>query len=202
MRPVSPPPGTVSSGPRASRVSRAGRRRTRAERADRSNQEDFVTDPYQPQPGYGPQYGAPGTGPGNPGGYGQSGPYGAGQPGPYGPGGYSQPYGQPADPYAQPYAPGPGYPPAPYGMDPEAPYGRNMYGEPFSDKSKLTAGLLQLFVGGLGIGRFYLGYTGIGVAQLLVTLFTCGLGGIWPFIDAILILTGKVRDPYNRPLQE
>ncbi|MFF0498000.1 TM2 domain-containing protein [Nocardia aobensis] len=159
-----------------------------------------MTDPYQPQPGYGPQYGAPGTGPGNPGGYGPSGPYGTG--GESGPYGYSQPYGQPVDPYAQPYAPAPGYPPAPYGMDPEAPYGRNMYGEPFSDKSKLTAGLLQLFVGGLGIGRFYLGYTGIGVAQLLVTLFTCGLGGIWPFIDAIMILTGKVRDPYNRPLQE
>lgn len=159
-----------------------------------------MTDPYQPHPG--PQYGAPGTGPG-----------GYGQPGPYTQPGYSrpQPYGPPADPYAQPY-PG-GYPPSapgpygmnapgPYGADPEAPYGRNMYGEPLSDKSQLTAGLLELFLGGLGVGRFYLGYTGIGIAQLLVTLFTCGLGGIWPFIDAILILTGKVRDPYNRPLQE
>ena len=145
-----------------------------------------MTDPYQPQPGYGPQYGAPGTGPGAP----------------YGQPGYGRPYGQPADPYAQPYGQPPGYPPAGYGMDPEAPYGRNMYGEPLSDKSKLTAGLLQLFVGGLGVGRFYLGYSGIGVAQLLVTLFTCGLGGIWPLIDAIMILTGKVRDPYNRPLQE
>ena len=151
-----------------------------------------MTDPYRPQPGYGPQYGAPGTGPGAP--YGQPG---------YGQSAYGQPpYGAPADPYAQPYGQPPGYPPAPYGMDLEAPYGRNMYGEPLSDKSKLTAGLLQLFIGGFGVGRFYLGYTGIGVAQLLVTIFTCGLGGIWPFIDAIMILTGKVRDPYNRPLQE
>lgn len=159
-----------------------------------------MTDPYQSQPGQpqpGPQYGVPGTGPG-----------GYGGPGPYGQPGYQQPYGQPADPYAQPYyggyAPGPygGNVAGPYGADPEAPYGRNMYGEPLSDKSQLTAGLLELFLGGLGVGRFYLGYTGIGIAQLLVTLFTCGLGGIWPFIDAILILTGKVRDPYNRPLQE
>lgn len=59
-------------------------------------------------------------------------------------------------------------------------------------KSKLVAGLLQLFVGGFGVGRFYLGYTSIGVAQLLVTILTCGLGAIWPFIDGILILSGQV----------
>lgn len=59
-------------------------------------------------------------------------------------------------------------------------------------KSRLVAGILQLFLGGFGVGRFYLGYTSIGVAQLLVTWLTCGLGGIWPFIDAILILSGQV----------
>lgn len=59
-------------------------------------------------------------------------------------------------------------------------------------KSKLVAGLLQLFLGSFGVGRFYLGYTSIGVAQLLVSLLTCGLGAIWPFIDAILILSGQV----------
>lgn len=103
----------------------------------------------------------------------------------------------------------PGYPPpAPPGAyyDPLAPYGRHpMTGEPYSDKSKVIAGLLQLLglFGILGIGRFYLGYTGLGVAQLLVGLFTCGIGAvIWGIVDAILLLTDKVRDPQGRPLRD
>jgi hypothetical protein len=60
---------------------------------------------------------------------------------------------------------------SPAGYDPAAPYGRHpITGEPYSDKQKIVAGLLQLFAGGFGAGRFYLGHNGIGVAQLL----TCG----------------------------
>lgn len=55
-------------------------------------------------------------------------------------------------------------------------------------KSKLVAGILQI-IPGLGIGRFYAGYTGIGIAQLLLTLFF-GVGSIWCLVDGILILTG------------
>ena len=70
-------------------------------------------------------------------------------------------------------------------------------------KSKMVAGLLQLFLGTFGVGRFYLGYTGIGIAQILVTWLTCGLGAIWPFIDAILILTGSVKEDANgNPLKD
>lgn len=58
----------------------------------------------------------------------------------------------------------------------------------YSSKSRIACGLLQLFFGGLGIGRFYSGHTGIAVAQLLLTMFTCGFAGIWGFIDGILIL--------------
>jgi TM2 domain-containing membrane protein YozV len=77
------------------------------------------------------------------------------------------------------------------------------YGRPLSDKSKLVAGLLQLFLGSLGVGRFYLGYTGIGFAQLAITIFTLGFAGwIWPLIDAILILTGKVADAQGRALRD
>ena len=90
--------------------------------------------------------------------------------------------------------------------DPAAPYGRHpLTGEPFSDKSKVIAGLLQLLglFGLVGIGRIYLGYTGLGVAQLIVGLVTCGLGAIvWGIIDAILLLTDKVRDPQGRPLRD
>ncbi len=92
-------------------------------------------------------------------------------------------------------------PPMPpgYGADPMAPYGRHpISGEPMSDKSKLAAGMLQLFVGGLGAGRFYLGHNGIAIAQL----FTCGGLGIWALIDGILILMGNVRDGHGRPLRD
>ena len=67
-----------------------------------------------------------------------------------------------------------------------------------SDKSKLVAGLLGLFLGVYGVHRFYLGYPGIGIAML----FTLGGCGIWSLIDSILILTGAVRDPYGRPLRD
>jgi TM2 domain-containing membrane protein YozV len=77
-------------------------------------------------------------------------------------------------------------------------------GQPYSDKSKTTAGLLQLLslVGIGGIGRFYIGDIGVGVAQLLVGWLTCGVGLIWPIIDAVLILTDKVNDPQGRPLRD
>lgn len=82
-------------------------------------------------------------------------------------------------------------------------YGADAYGRPLSDKSKLVAGLLQLFLGGFGVGRFYLGYAGIGVAQLAITIFTLGIAGwIWPLIDAILILMGKVPDARGRTLRD
>ncbi|MET8878648.1 TM2 domain-containing protein [Nocardia sp. NPDC004604] len=181
-----------------------------------------MTDPYQNQPGFGgPQYGPPGTGPdlnkqpevprqpqypSDP--YNQQPQYGQ-QPPQYGqqPPQYGQQppqYGQP-DPYGQ--QPG-GYPSAPYPgggynpNDPEAPYGRDPFGVPFSDKQKLTAGLLQIFLGGFGIGRFYTGHTGIAIAQIAVTWLTCGIGGIWPLIDGIMMLTGKVPDSLGRPLRD
>ncbi|BBX44370.1 TM2 domain-containing protein [Mycobacterium cookii] len=82
-------------------------------------------------------------------------------------------------------------------------HGVDASGRPLSDKSKLVAGLLQLFLGGIGIGRFYLGYIGIGFAQLAITVFTLGLAGwIWPLIDAILILTGKMPDAQGRTLRD
>lgn len=115
--------------------------------------------------------------------------------------GFQQPY----PPAQGQYGPPPGSYPPPYG-DPMAPYGRHpLTGEPYSDKSKLVAGLLQLIgiFGVVGIGRMYLGYTGLGIAQLVVGLLTCGIGAvIWGIIDAILLLTDKVRDPEGRPLRD
>ena len=70
-------------------------------------------------------------------------------------------------------------------------------------KSKLAAGLLGIFVGELGIHRFYLGYIGIGIIQIVVTLITFGIGGLWGFIEGILILAGTInKDAQGRPLRE
>lgn len=55
-------------------------------------------------------------------------------------------------------------------------------------KSKTTALILSILVGGLGIDRFYLGYTGLGVLKLL----TGGCFGILYIIDIINIATGKL----------
>lgn len=55
-------------------------------------------------------------------------------------------------------------------------------------KSKTTALILSVLVGGLGVDRFYLGYTGIGVLKLL----TAGCFGILYIIDIVNIATGKL----------
>ena len=77
-----------------------------------------------------------------------------------------------------------------------------MTGEPYSDKSKLTGGLLGILLGPFGAGRFYLNQPGIAVAQIAVTWLTCGIGGIWPIIDGIMMLTGNIRDEHGRPLRD
>jgi TM2 domain-containing membrane protein YozV len=71
----------------------------------------------------------------------------------------------------------------------DAPYGYDQQGRPYSDKSKTIAGILQILLGCLGAGRFYVGSIGIGVAQLL----TCGGLGIWALIDGIMFLVGNDR---------
>ncbi|MBX3197211.1 MAG: TM2 domain-containing protein [Labilithrix sp.] len=138
-----------------------------------------------------------------PGGYG--GPPGGPPPGGYGapPGGGG--YGAPPPGYGAPPPPGmPGMggpmggamaPHAPYGIDPVS-------GMPFSDKSKMVAGLLQIFVGTFGVGRFYTGHTGIAIAQIAVSWLTCGIGAIWPLIDGVMMLMGKVPDAQGRPLRD
>lgn len=65
------------------------------------------------------------------------------------------------------------------------------------EKSQLVALLLVIFVGIIGIHRFYLGYIGIGIIQLL----TLGGCGIWALIDLIRIITGDLK-PKNGSYSE
>lgn len=70
-------------------------------------------------------------------------------------------------------------------------------------KSRLTAGLLGIFLGGFGIHNFYLGYTTKAVIQLILTLVSCGIGSIWGLIEGILILCGKINvDGKGIPLKD
>ncbi len=77
-------------------------------------------------------------------------------------------------------------------------------------KSKIAAGLLGIFLGGLGIHNFYLGYTGKAVVQLVLLLLgfvtfgiTSIIAGIWGFVEGILILTGSINvDAAGKPLKD
>jgi hypothetical protein len=68
--------------------------------------------------------------------------------------------------------------------------------KPAGRKEWTVALLLSIFLGGLGVDRFYLGYIGLGVLKLI----TGGGFGIWWLIDLILIATGKLRDSEGREL--
>ena len=64
-------------------------------------------------------------------------------------------------------------------------------------KSRVIAGILGIFLGGWGVHNFYLGYTEKGVIQIFVSLFTCGLGALWGFIEGVLILVGNINEDAN-----
>lgn len=81
-------------------------------------------------------------------------------------------------------------------------------------RSAAVAGLLQLFLGTFGLGRFYIGTTGVAAVQLVLGLmglfFTifCFFGvvilvplWIWTFVEAILMFARQIPDSYGRQLQ-
>lgn len=76
-----------------------------------------------------------------------------------------------------------------------------------SDKSKMVAGLLGIFLGCFGVHNFYLGYTSKAVIQLVISvvgllLSCCTLGlsvflmlipAIWGLVEGIMLLTGSIK---------
>jgi TM2 domain-containing membrane protein YozV len=173
--------------------------------------------PYAP-PYSGEQSGYPGSDDTSRPAYGQS-PYAPSQQGPFPQGQYQQgpfPQGQyqqgplPQGQYQQGPLPQGQYQQAPYA---QAPYGQGGYnqgpfGQPYApQKSRVVAGILGILLGSLGIHRFYLGCTTIGIIQILMStvgaLFTFGLSaiaaGIWGLIEGIMILVGS--EPFRRDAQ-
>ena len=121
-------------------------------------------------------------------------------------------YGQSfQDPYYEPQAP---YGQQPMYQQPQVPYGQQpMYQQPpiinnvqvqsnsgytslVSVKSKTIALVLAIFLGYLGIHRFYVGKPVSGV----VYFFTAGVFGLGWIIDIILILAGSFRDGMGFPI--
>jgi len=72
----------------------------------------------------------------------------------------------------------------------------------YSEKSRVAAGVLGIILGGIGVHRFYLGFIGIGILQIVVTVFTLGFGSLWGFIEGIIIIAGAgFRDSSGKPLK-
>ena len=75
-------------------------------------------------------------------------------------------------------------------------------------KSKLLAIFLSLFLGTMGIHRFYLGYIKIGIVQFILCVLGFFSGGItwiitevWSFIEFILIFINKIKDSNGNELE-
>ncbi len=65
-------------------------------------------------------------------------------------------------------------------------------------EKKTPAGILGILLGGLGIHKFYLGYTKEGAIMLVVGLITCGsISGIIGLIEGIIYLTKSDEDFVN-----
>lgn len=59
---------------------------------------------------------------------------------------------------------------------------------------KLVAGICGIVIGWAGVHKFILGYTTEGIIQLVISLVTCGAGGIIGIIEGIIYLTKSDED--------
>ena len=65
------------------------------------------------------------------------------------------------------------------------------------ENKKILAGILAIVIGSLGIHKFVLGYTQEGIIQIVITIVTCGIGGIIPLIEGIIYLTKSDEEFYQ-----
>jgi TM2 domain-containing membrane protein YozV len=69
--------------------------------------------------------------------------------------------------------------------------------QPKPENKKIVAGILAILIGGIGIHKFILGYTKEGIIQIILSVVTCGIAGIVPFIEGIIYLTKSDDDFYQ-----
>jgi TM2 domain-containing membrane protein YozV len=72
-----------------------------------------------------------------------------------------------------------------------------MSDKPAGAEKKIAAGICGILIGGLGVHKFILGYTKEGIIQIVITVCTCGIGGIIGFIEGIIYLTKSDEDFVN-----
>ena len=65
------------------------------------------------------------------------------------------------------------------------------------ENKKVVAGILGILLGGLGIHKFYLGYTTPGIIQLVLGIVACGAAGIVGLVEGIIYLTKSDEDFYQ-----
>ncbi len=65
------------------------------------------------------------------------------------------------------------------------------------ENKKILAGILAIVIGSLGVHKFILGYTQEGIIQIVITIVTCGIGGIIPLIEGIIYLTKSDEEFYQ-----
>ncbi|MBB4801011.1 TM2 domain-containing membrane protein YozV [Flavobacterium nitrogenifigens] len=68
------------------------------------------------------------------------------------------------------------------------------------ENKKVTAGVLGILLGAFGVHKFYLGYQKEGIIQLIVSVVTCGIGGMVGFVEGIIYLT-KSDDEFYQTYQ-
>ena len=72
-----------------------------------------------------------------------------------------------------------------------------MSDKPAGADKKILCGILGILLGSLGIHKFILGYTKEGIIQIVISIFTCGIGGLIGFIEGIIYLTKSDEEFVN-----
>ena len=69
--------------------------------------------------------------------------------------------------------------------------------QPQQENKKIVAGVCALLIGGIGVHKFILGYNKEGIIQIILSIISCGILGIIPFIEGIIYLTKSDNEFYQ-----
>ena len=69
--------------------------------------------------------------------------------------------------------------------------------QPQQENKKIAAGVCALLIGGIGVHKFILGYNKEGIIQIILSIISCGILGIIPFIEGIIYLTKSDNEFYQ-----